>query len=144
MREILFRGKRVDNGEWVYGYLSKSRLQGYENNTLQPSIDREESGVMITSVVIPETVGQYTGLNDKNGKRIFEGDIVIAKSVIENNTSVYKINFSETDAWFGFESLDGGALFSLNELLEKELGDEIEIEVIGNIHDNPELLEDSK
>ena len=133
MREILFRGKRVDNGEWVYGYLSKSRLQGYENNTLQPSIDREESGVMITSVVITETVGQYTGLNDKNGVKIFEGDIVeyknhIGKIVWHSTTAEFDVSIRRKNNIYLFDYI---GLYLPNRYLK----------IIGNIHDNPESLE---
>ena len=72
MRERRFRGKKIDNGEWVEGYLSKARLLGYMDNALQPAIDREAVGVMISSVVDPDTVGQGIYID---GEWYYEGDI---------------------------------------------------------------------
>nr|DAG37346.1 MAG TPA: YopX protein [Caudoviricetes sp.] len=128
MREILFRGKRVDNNEWVYGFLSKSRGN---NHFLSLCIDHEENGVMLSSIVEPETIGQYTGLSDKSGVKIFEGDIVrysgekhIVVFETRGETGYFGIKIDHIETW--------GFCLSVPAKL---------MEVIGNIHDNPELAE---
>lgn len=126
MREILFRGKRVDNNEWVYGFLSKSRGN---NHFLSLCIDHEENGVMLSSIVEPETIGQYTGLSDKSGVKIFEGDIVNIIRADRNG----RVEWRENDAAF---EVVGDCLEA--SFLENLYGRDVE--VIGNIYDNPELL----
>lgn len=132
MREILFRGKRCDNGEWVNGSL----LNPYRK---KPLIAHYEDGQEILGYiveVISETVGQYTGLRDKNGERIFEGDIVDVLynprygGVAKQRIGIRKVVFE--DGCFMMEDDEGYHLhFIVNE----------DITVVGNIYDNPELLE---
>ena len=128
IREIIFRGKRVDNGEWVEGYyVSISETYHYiltGNPVVEPGkIDVEHYKV------IPETVGQYTGLTDKNGKRIFEGDII--QSVETGGTGIFQW-FPEHSAFMVWciSSNEIGFLYECSSIME----------VIGNIHDNKELL----
>lgn len=117
MREILFRGKNVDNGEWIYGDYA-APFAFYPANIFKQ--DGNFEGV----AVVPETVGQFTGLTDKNGRKIFEGDILKA-----DNGHIGYVAFSEGGfvkacrCHFNFTNLYGD-----NQ------------EVIGNIHDNPELI----
>lgn len=150
MREIIFRAKRKDNGEWVQGYLVKmfSALNIMDKNNEN-----------IVYEIIPETVGQFTSLTDKNGKKIFEGDIV---RYCDEDCYYYPEDCTE---FFGKVVQECGA-FGVG--TDKELPLELEnwcnndnfvslweiywnlnccdgelpmLEVVGNSHDNPELLE---
>ena len=127
MREILFRGKQTDNGTWTYGYLfciwEKTYLcWGTTNNV--PNMKE----------VLPETVCQFTGLHDKKGRKIFEGDILggfLDEEYPEHET-VVAVEWHE-NMWV---TRQGEFLPDLLELDDSDC-----FEVIGNIYDNPELLE---
>jgi uncharacterized phage protein (TIGR01671 family) len=127
MREILFRGKRADNGQLVYGFYAQE-LQG-QHYILADEGDFYD-GPMLTMVeIIPETVGQYTGLKDKNGVKIFEGDILrgsMVNLIVAYEGAGFISYWMDHDYGYGTEKMwrnlvEGG-------------------EVIGNIHDNPELM----
>lgn len=120
-REIKFRGKRTDNGEWVYGYLTVSKLNKFYKIHFQ-----DDEFVWREIEVIPETVGQFTGLCDKNEKEIYEGDIV----------KCYYFDHVETSV------ITKHAIFNISPVFYDYNGnyihhDEYSIEVIGNVHDNP-------
>ena len=148
MREILFRGKRLDNGKWVQGFLVIWRNDYYiapDINAYTSMGGRGKGRCMMFGhyyQVLPETVGQYTGLTDKNGKKIFEGDIlkIIHKyqSPFDDDTKEY--TDITTDVVF-FD--DEGLCFSYGKSPFLCVVDNVtaEYEVVGNIHDNPELLE---
>lgn len=123
MREILFRGKRTDNGEWAYG--APVYIDGYVEMYW---FDSEKQEIEHT-LVAPETVGQYTGLKDKNGKKIFEGDVVKRTVYIGSGHSHAYEDYIHV-VRYKFGAFDPRT-FIMNESCE----------IIGNIRDNPELLE---
>ena len=137
MREILFRGKRTDNGTWAYGYLfciwERTYLCWGTTNDV-PNMKE----------VIPETVGQYTGLTDKNGKKIFEGDIVKCTDTINDFEFNAVVEFGNPNGEYNwgyqlkFISGEDSNFDILCWVDMEETG--AYIEIIGNIHDNPELL----
>lgn len=150
MREILFRGKRVDNGEWVQGFLSKSRNIEEKPAELKFCIDWEEKGVMISSIVDPKTIGQYTGLTDKNGTKIFEGDILRATSE-DTKEPVYAVvgygkfkdpNFLDDDSVIGWYAEFRGVKTTILNGESEGCAISSISEVLSNIHDNPELLKE--
>lgn len=134
MREILFRAKRADNGEWVEGYfaIGKWYLDEKERYAILP-IDLcfyPHCEINEWIEIDPETVCQYTGLKDKNGKRIWENDIVRIENSMDEG--IGNIEF-----YGGMWYVDGEPSNSLHDIVEYDDG---ELEVIGNIFDNPELL----
>lgn len=129
----LCRGKRKDNGELVDGYLYITHDGKYEIAKYCDETNIER----IAYEVIPETVGRCTGLKDKNGKLIFEGDIIKTKEYGRdighsnvNNFDIFKVIYEP--AVFRLENVRRG--FNL-------VGNGNDFEIIGNVHDNPELLE---
>ena len=144
MREILFRGKRLDNGEWVEGwYQPETTIKHW--NGIQETVGvtiayKVEDGFLEDTLVDPPTVGQYTGLNDKHGKRIFEGDIV-AQNWYDydepRDDSFGKVVFCEYDCSFSVMDVNKDGFMPLGRCGSYHW----EVEVIGNVHDNPELLE---
>ena len=137
MREILFRGKRADNGEWVEGDVLQTR---YHSGHIEYQI-MSQTPVSSAYPVLSETIGQYTGLTDKNSKKIFEGDICRFKRF--NDIYVGKIIFNVKTASFvmWYQSIVGAYSEKATHKMLLSVCDDIEI--IGNIHDNPELLENS-
>lgn len=167
MREILFRGKRTDCGEWVEG-----DLLHYESGEMAICKGFSKYGYEATEIigrykVIPKTVGQYTGLTDRNGKKIFEGDRIIyrhqCKKLIpcDDATREEKLRYgidndsglglayrpTRTIRYKGYVTIDNlwGLDLNLGNRCQwwrcKEGEQLMAVEVIGNIHDNPELLE---
>lgn len=135
MREILFRGKRKDNGEWIEGDflqdkdLEKCYIEYFDYYSSENGPQRD----YCQDEVVADTVGQYTGLTDKTGKKIFEGDIV--KSGYIFGKVVY------ATAQDGYEGMAGFMVDDVNDGLQNYDGFWHRVEVVGNIHDNPELLE---
>lgn len=136
MREILFRGKRTDNGEWVYG--------NYNNVNGKAYIFPEDATDSYDNYQVdPATVGQYTGVVDRNGKQVFEDDIIGYTDTDTGKTKIFGVvkwyyegNFYiNTDTYCNYTSDNDCANvgYMMNRATTKLL-------VLGNIHDNPELL----
>ena len=150
MREILFRGKRVDNGEWIKGFYIEANHhwhnKGVHKEWIVKNVIQNGGWCNVGSkyAVIPETVGQFTGLVDKNGTKIFEGDIV--HYVYEPGKGYWNANQNSVIEWrntgFYLNGIMGTNKYALMTgwLVSIPIGDGKTFEVIGNIHDNPELL----
>lgn len=163
LREILFRGKRVDNGEWVEGFYSQlpkpslgatiitngdlcaEDVADYiiVNQCKQHSNFSNAFPLEVVECeyyeIDPETLCQYTGLKDKNGNRIWENDIVLCKKYIGGNFVDYCIEYGYVEmkyGAFGIHRLNPDAYYRPF----KDWLEDYEYEVIGNIFDNPELL----
>ena len=145
----LCRGKRVDNNEWIEGYyVHYDDIIDNHNDDCDYIIEKHNGGNFVFHEVVPETVGQYTGLTDKNGKKIFEGDIITATTLDtgdEQRAVVYFGNFidaNNADEYIGFFIEFDRIKTTITQLSMEECKNRIEI--IGNIHDNPELLQEGK
>lgn len=145
MHDIEFRGKRTDNGEWVYGHFCRYGWTGKENTYIIPNY----ASALYSIEVNPETVGQYTGLKDKNGTKIFEGDILKGFNYPYKHEEEF--NYFAEVLWF--ENSPAFGIYTFKNPKSEVSGisegntDYMEDwipnswDVIGNIYDNPELLE---
>nr|DAI08569.1 MAG TPA: YopX protein [Caudoviricetes sp.] len=149
MREILFRGKGNRYGRWVEGFYTPISTGHGMKDAIITGTDRNCS---IPTLVVPETIGQYTGLTDKNGKKIFEGDIIkahfrpqnfknspyaIGSVVFENGTFKVVVHVSKNSIEYKVFEKEDIIAYSIE---HNFLGRGYVLEVIGNNHDNPELL----
>lgn len=130
MREILFKAKRIDNGKWVDGYVVRKHGLYFIY-----SIVNSESCRQNNYEIIPETLCQFTGKTDKNGKRIWESDVVWL--VYDGKEHIYQIVWDNSE--LDFKATNGEENYGSN--FEYLLCCD-EIKVIGNIFDNPELLQE--
>lgn len=138
----LFRGKRIDNGEWVIGNRIDDGVTGQVfihavGNSVNESDKVGEEGCLqfVAFEVAPSTICQCTGLKDKNGKLIWENDIVM--TVYDGNEHIYQVVWDESE--LDFKATNGKENYESN---FEYLPCCDEIEILGNCFDNPELLEE--
>lgn len=144
MREIKFRGKHLDNGEWVNGFVL------FSQDKSEAVIAKLTATESVCENVTPDTVGQFTGLHDKNGKEIYEGDIVLNKEIGGYGMEyVGVVRYYEEDCRFGIDTtathkVSKRILFSVG---ARSINDGYctitytnEYKILGNIYDNRELL----
>ena len=134
MREYKFRGKRIDNGKWVYGHYFTSPLTDENSGTtpdmgwyflsgkVRHCIERDH----VVFVVNPETIGQHTGLKNKNGTDIYEGDVLLDRY----DECQGEVKYSDDDGMYALYTVD-------NEFYDFADIDSTDFEVIGNIYENP-------
>lgn len=150
MEKILFRGKRIENDEWVYGDLIKDYLSGqyfihpYGDSANESDKVGEEGCLRFFSFeVIPETISEYIGLTDKNGNKIFEGDIIKVVTEDTHEERFIEVGIGEFvddnsgDLYIGAYLKSSNFTVSAGQLKEYSSNG---VEVIDNIYDNPKLL----
>ena len=143
MREFLFHGKRIDNGEWVEGWYQPPVSWGGSSWGTAITFHHPTEGWLADAEVDPDTVGEFFGKRDKNGRRIFEGDIGRYRQTDgakRNGTSILctgKVVYNAETASYAVDSRDAAGCRYFDYFPIKDF------EVIGNIHDNPELLEEN-
>ena len=129
-REIKFRGKSKDNGKWLYGNLQVPGKPGVEYFMWDEELYQR--------AVYPETVGQYTGLKDKNGKEIYEGDILELTDTIRDLDATAEVAYNEEETSFCLRLIDSNAVGT------RSLGSWLNLgyrcAIIGNTHDNFKLM----
>lgn len=150
-REIKFRGKRIDNGEWVYGNLINKIKPTEKEPTFWCSLIQD--GALTATEVDPETVGQLTGLLDRNGKEIYEGDVIKGKSYLyghqlkpDGKQFDYKgvVEFqTQCDVGLCWVVSDGSGSWNLNKTVHRNEIDYCTGVIIGNIFDDPELINEA-
>ena len=144
MREILFRGKSI-TGIWEYGYYVFSPKITRASGQVVKSTDFDTHHIVTKKFnaareINPKTLGQYTGLSDKNGKKIFEGDIVKVDGFIPTVSGIYEVIYDEVNHCY---ALERDIQYHFHYFTFSDLNGFRETsEVIGNIHDNPELLKE--
>ena len=141
MREIKFRGKRIWTDEWIYGNLV---IDKHGRNHIVPFAYFDEDGHHLSYdddtdtpvFIMQESVGQFTGLHDKNGKEIYEGDIVKFEDVSGYKDGCASVIWHEDSCGYYLENDDDNIYDTLYDFTPS-----YQMEIIGNIHENPELLE---
>lgn len=130
MRKILFRGKEIIGGKWCEGHLVTCKINGRTFITELIEVDEDS---WLYWEVDPATVGQYTGLTDKNGTKIFEGDIIRSYGSL-GDAIIHTVNWNGKEAYFEIYNEYGSPCGHINQ----QWIEDFDKEVIGNIHDNPE------
>lgn len=137
MREILFRGKDSITKRWVYGALVQQQDDPLKEKAFIISYSNYQFGDFSEAVmheVDPETVGQYTGFVDKNSKKIFEGDIV---SIYNSKAFLFAVEWNNQ---YVLKCTTNGVSDNILNVIESPE----DVEVVGNIYDNPELIKDGE